>query len=90
MAEKIKVAFVGFRHGHIYGLYNRMKESDQYEIVAACEENAEAAAEAASKGAEITCGNFHEMMHTVDFDVLAIGDYYAIRGARAISAMVAG
>ena len=90
MAEKIKVAFVGFRHGHIYGLYNRMKESDRYEIVAACEENAEAAAEAASKGAEITSHNFHEMMHTVDFDVLAIGDYYAIRGSRAISAMVVG
>ena len=37
MAEKIKVAFAGFRHNHIYGLYDRMAGSEDYEIVAACE-----------------------------------------------------
>lgn len=90
MPEKFKVAFAGFRHSHIFGLYSRMKESDQYEIVAACEENAEAAADAAAQGVEITCSDFHEMMQQTEFDILAIGDYYAIRGSRAISAMVAG
>ena len=90
MPEKFKVAFVGFRHDHIFGLYTGMKESEQYEIVAACEENTAAAEAAAANGVEITHNDFHEMMQQVEFDILAIGDYYAIRGSRAISAMVAG
>ena len=88
--EKFKVAFVGFRHSHIDGLYSRMKDSDQYTIVAACEENAEAAAAAKERGIDITFNDFHEMMQQCEFDILAIGDYFGIRGARAISALVAG
>ena len=88
--EKFKVAFVGFRHVHIDGLYNRMKDSEEYTIVAACEENAEAAAAAKERGIDITFTDFHEMMQQCDFDILAIGDYFGIRGARAISALVAG
>ena len=88
--EKYKVAFVGFRHSHIDGLYTRMKDSEEYTIVAACEENAEAAAAARERGIDITYTNFHEMMMECDFDILAIGDYFGIRGARAISALVAG
>lgn len=88
--ENFKVAFVGFRHGHIDSLYNKMKESEQYTIVAACEENAEAAAAAKERGIDITFTDFHEMMQQCEFDVLAIGDYFGIRGARAISALVAG
>lgn len=88
--EKFKVAFVGFRHSHIDGLYSRMKDSDQYTIVAACEENAEAAAAAKERGIDITFTDFHEMMQQCEFDILAIGDYFGIRGARAISALVAG
>ena len=88
--EKFKVAFVGFRHGHIDGLYKRMKDSEQYTIVAACEENAEAAEAAKARGIDITFNDFHEMMLQCDFDILAIGDYFGIRGARAISGLVAG
>ena len=88
--EKFKVAFVGFRHSHIDGLYTRMKNSEEYTIVAACEENAEAAAAAKERGIDITFTDFHEMMVQCDFDILAIGDYFGIRGARAISALVAG
>ena len=88
--ENFKVAFVGFRHGHIDSLYNKMKESEQYTIVAACEENAEAAAAAKERGIDITFTDFHEMMQQCEFDILAIGDYFGIRGARAISALVAG
>ena len=88
--EKFKVAFVGFRHSHIDGLHTRMKNSEEYTIVAACEENAEAAAAAKERGIDITFTDFHEMMVQCDFDILAIGDYFGIRGARAISALVAG
>ena len=88
--ENFKVAFVGFRHGHIDSLYNKMKESEQYTVVAACEENAEAAAAAKERGIDITFNDFHEMMQQCEFDILAIGDYFGIRGARAISALVAG
>ncbi len=87
----MKVAFVGFRHSHIAGLYKRMKDDSRYEIVAACEEDAAAREEAARIfGATITHTDFATMLAEVDFDILAIGDYFGIRGQRAIAALKAG
>ena len=36
---KHRFAFAGFRHGHIYGLYDRVKNAAGCEIVGACEED---------------------------------------------------
>ncbi len=87
----MKAAFIGFRHGHIVGLYNRLKEDPRCEIVAACEEDAEAA-EAARKnwGIDITHTDFSAMLRQTEFDILAIGDYFGIRGSRAIAGLKAG
>ena len=87
---KLKAAFIGFRHGHIDGLYTRLLHHDKVEIVAACEEFAPAAEEAKNKGITITHTSFAEMLEKVDFDILAIGDYYGIRGARAIAGLEHG
>ena len=37
---KKKIAFAGFRHGHIMSLYDRAGKHQNLEIVAACEEDA--------------------------------------------------
>lgn len=87
----LKVAFVGLRHGHIVTLYERLKNDSRFKIVAVCEENA-AAAEFAAKswGISITHSVFSEMLFQVDFDILAVGDYYSIRGSRVIAALQKG
>lgn len=87
---KLKVAFIGFRHNHIDGLYKRMVDHSDFEIVAACEEFAPAIEEAEKKGFKITHTSFETMLKEVEFDILAIGDYYGIRGARAIAGLKAG
>ena len=76
----MKAAFIGFRHGHIVGLYNRLKDDPQCEIVAACEEDPKAAAEAKENwGVDITHSSFSDLLADTDFDILAIGDYFGIR-----------
>lgn len=86
-----KAAFVGFRHGHVFGLINAMRESDDFKVVAYCEEDAETRQELA-KGDRITVthDNFDEMLAEIQCDVIAIGDYYAKRGSLAIRALQAG
>ncbi len=87
----MKAAFIGFRHGHIVGLYNRLKDDPQCEIVAACEEDPKAAAEAKENwGIDITHSSFSDLLADTDFDILAIGDYFGIRGSRAIAGLKAG
>jgi predicted dehydrogenase len=84
----LKIAFMGFRHGHIFDLYTRAKESPDYEVVAACEEDAETRAQLAESGkAEITHDNYGKMLNEVECDVIAVGDYYGKRGSIIITAL---
>ncbi|HUT19676.1 MAG TPA: gfo/Idh/MocA family oxidoreductase, partial [Anaerolineae bacterium] len=84
----IRLAFAGFRHGHIFDLYRRATEMGALQIVAACEEDRAARERIAAQGsAEITHTSYTEMLATVDCDVVAIGDYYARRGSIAIQAL---
>lgn len=87
---KHKAAFVGFRHGHVESLYKRMAEDPQIEIVALCEENADAVSAVEKSGRHITHTDYARMLEEVDFDILCIGDYYGIRGERAIAGLKAG
>ncbi len=85
-----KVAFIGFRHGHINGLYAMLKESADAEIVGACEEDAEARAALEDSPVTITHDSYAAMLAEVECDIVACGDYYAIRGERVIQALEAG
>ena len=86
-----KVAFVGLRHGHIVSLYQRIKNDKRFEIVAVCEEDEKAAAEAAANwNIAGTHNSYEKMLNEVEFDILAVGDYYGIRGKRIIAAMKKG
>lgn len=87
----INIAFVGFRHGHINAFYKMAQENPNVKIVAACEENAEARAAAeAALGVKFTHDTYEAMLAEKDIDVVAIGDYFGIRGSRAIEALKAG
>lgn len=87
----VKIAFAGFRHGHINALYKLAEENPNVEIVAAYEGNADARAAAeADLGVNFTHNSYEDMLKEEDIDVIAIGDYYSIRGSLAIKALKAG
>ncbi|HYF00558.1 MAG TPA: Gfo/Idh/MocA family oxidoreductase [Planctomycetota bacterium] len=88
---KLKLAFIGFRHGHIFDLYKRARESDQIEVVAACEEDPAARAKVTADGAaRITHDQARRMLDEVDCDAVAVGDYYGARGGHILAALQHG
>ncbi|MDA0840010.1 MAG: Gfo/Idh/MocA family oxidoreductase [Planctomycetota bacterium] len=86
----LKLAFMGFRHGHIYDVYRKAKAHPDIEIVAACEEDAETRDQICNSGiADITHDSFEAMLDT-DCDAVAVGDYYGKRGSILIESMKRG
>lgn len=88
--KTLKIGFAGFRHAHIYGLYETAKNNKDVEIVAAWEENESARNEAVSKGVTFNCDTFEDLLNNKDIDIIAIGDYYGRRGELAIRALQNG
>lgn len=87
----IKVAFVGFRHGHVQAMYNTAQRLDYVDIVACVEPEAGAHGSSVEKlGATLTHETFDQVLADVDFDVLACADVYARRGEHVIKALEAG
>ena len=86
---KHRFAFAGFRHGHIYGLYDRVKNDAGCEIVGACEEDA-ASRPAVRSDIELNYTNIAEMLDKSGCDAVAIGDFYGKRGRIAIEALRRG
>ncbi|OGV55222.1 MAG: hypothetical protein A2017_09350 [Lentisphaerae bacterium GWF2_44_16] len=88
---KIRLAFAGFRHAHIFSLYGLAGNTPEIEVVAACEEDDATRKSLAEAGkVKITHSDFSTMMSEVQCDAVAIGDYYAKRGALAIKALELG
>ena len=88
---KTRFAFAGFRHGHILDLLTGVEERSDTEVVACCEEDVATREALAAKGrVKITHTDFATMLREVECDVVAIGDYYARRGALALAALRAG
>ena len=88
--KKYGIAFAGFRHGHIFGLYNAALENENINVVSAWEENEEAKKSACENGVVFNCENFEDMLSDEKVDIVAIGDYYGRRGRLAIKALEAG
>ena len=86
---KHRFAFAGFRHGHIYGLYDRVKNDADCEIVGACEEDA-ASRPAVRSDIELNYPSIAEMLDKSGCDCVAIGDYYGKRGKIAVEALKRG
>ena len=88
--KKYNMAFAGFRHGHIYGLYDLAKKYNNINIVGAWEDDAESIYEARQNGVAFTYKTYEELLADKRVDVVAIGNYYGARGKMVISALEAG
>lgn len=86
-----RIAFAGFRHPHIMGLWARAKEHPDCRIVAAWEGDAATRQQLETDtDVELTHASFEQMLDESDFTIVAIGDVYGHRGALAIAALEAG
>jgi len=86
----LRVAFVGFRHGHIFGLYRLAQERSDISVVAACEEDGPTRGTLAESGVKVTHDDYARMLADVECDVVACGDYFGIHGERVIQALGSG
>ena len=87
-----RIAFAGFRHGHIYALYNQcLAASDIVEIAGAWEEDGAARAAAEKDHGVVFDGrSFDDLLADPTVDIIAVGDYYGRRGELCIRALEAG
>jgi len=91
MAKPLRLAFMGFRHGHVVQFHKLVEPRKDVQIVGACEEHAETAEAVRKAGVvKLTHNNFDELMKGTDCDAVAIGDYFARRGSLIIRALQAG
>lgn len=86
----MRVAFAGFRHGHIYDLLKRCQETQGVTITACAEDNFTARKSAEDKGVVFTHDSVELMMQRAEYDIVAIGDYYVRRGSIALEALNRG
>ncbi len=87
----IKFAFVGFRHRHIFAAYKIIAAHPNAEILGGFEADEEAKkAAVAELGVHFTYNTYEELLADPAVDAVTIGDYYGIRGQRAIQALKAG
>lgn len=84
----MNIAFAGFRHSHIYGLYHTAQRNREVNITGCFEEN-EAARIAAEKeiGRSFTYQTYEEVLVDTQVDTIAIGDYFQKRGQMVIAAL---
>lgn len=86
----MKIVFYGFQHGHIFSLYERVKQHDEFEIVAAIEDDAEKRKELEQTRGMVFSDEGLDYWLSRDVDVVAIGDKYGKRGSAVIRALKAG
>jgi predicted dehydrogenase len=88
----LKIAVVGFRHGHIMSLVQHARKVKGVEIVAMVEEDPspEAREYVRQMKIELTHETFDQVLDGVEFDALITGDYFARRGTHIIKALRAG
>lgn len=88
--NELRIAFIGFRHGHIHSLYDLVQRSPGLRVVAACEEDEETRGRLAGLGVDVTHDSAAHLLAEVDCDAVAVGDAYDLRGQRLIAALKAG
>ena len=86
----MNIAFAGFRHDHIFGLYNSALAEAGVSVFGAFEEDDAARAAAEEKGVAFTYPTYRALLDDAAVEIVAVGDYYGIRGRRVIEALKAG
>lgn len=90
MVNMIKVAFAGFEHPHMTGLYNDIKNSSIFSAAGCFEPDEKTRKKAEENGIEFTAADYEELLSDPETDVIAIGSHYAARGRMIIKALKAG
>ena len=85
-----RIGFAGFKHAHIRSLYALAQNSPDVVIAAAWESDPAVRLAARADGIIFTHETYESLLAEDDIDIVAIGDYYAIRGPLAIAALQAG
>ena len=87
----LRLAFVGFGHGHILSLYEKARADEDIDIVGACEEDQATRQQVCAAGkVAITHDDYTRMLAEVDCDAVAVGDAFGLRGEREIAALSQG
>ncbi|MFP4250633.1 MAG: Gfo/Idh/MocA family protein [Armatimonadota bacterium] len=86
----LRIAAVGFRHGHVLGFVRQARELDYCELVGVVEESDDDLSILERAEVERTHASFDELLEDVEFDVVATGEYYAKRGSVIIKALEHG
>jgi len=86
----LRVAVVGFRHGHVLGFVNAARRLDYCEIVGIVEESDDDLQYIERAEVERTHPTFDDLLDDVEFDLVATAEYYAKRGSVVIKALQAG
>lgn len=85
----MKIAFAGFRHGHIFCLYHKAVENA--EIIGCYEEDAtERKNTEETLGIKFCYNSYEELISDSRVEAVAIGDYYGKRGKMVIDALKSG
>ena len=88
--NKHRVAFAGFGHSHIIGIYNEISQSDLFEVAGAWEQDETIRNNAEEKGVDFTFESFETLLNCRDIDTVAVGSEYGFRGKYIIKALEAG
>lgn len=88
--QKMKLAFAGFRHGHIFVLYDMARAHAGYEIVDASEADGAAREAAAARGVAFTHTDYIDLLAATTAETVVIGSPFGERGRMAIAALRAG
>ena len=84
------LAFAGLRHEHIFGLYDQALRRPDLELTGFWEED-EAARAAAAQRLPLPCyPDYETLLRDPRVSIVAVGDYYGIRGSRILRALRAG
>lgn len=87
----MRLALIGFRHGHAMQLHNVAVKHAGIKVVGACEEDAAtAAALRQGKKVALTHDNYRRMLDEVECDAVGVGDYFAKRGQVILEALRRG
>jgi predicted dehydrogenase len=87
----MKLAFMGFRHGHVMAAYQAAKNHPAVTIVGACEEDTATAARLTEQGqVQLTFKSYPQMLADSGCDAVVVGDFFGRRGEVILQALAAG
>lgn len=87
----MNAAFAGFRHSHIFSLYNYMKQNNEINIIGCFEADENTKKEIMeNRGLEFNYNSYEELLNDENVDIAAIGDCFGNRGKMAIEALKHG